>query len=195
MVIEISLELLDKLKLNPNEFLVMELIRHKENKIAINFLKDNFTREQAEHFFKKVVDNEYVTQKSYVQNDYDWTEVKVSNEYKLLTREEDLFEEFVNEYPKSVTRTDGTTDYLRTDLKAARLYYAKYTMASRAKHEHLLKCLKYEVEERQREGSMKFMIRMVKWLNTQAWTAYEDKLLDERVNQPVDNTKYGTEIE
>jgi hypothetical protein len=104
------------------------------------------------------------------------------------------FDEFVEEYPKSVVRSDGTTDYLRTDLKSAKLFYIKATRGLRAAHEHMLACLKLEVEDRTREGSMKFMPRISKWLNSQGWTTYQDRLLDVNANTVV-STRYGTEIE
>jgi len=195
MVIDISLELLDRLELSPNEYFSLELIRNKETKILSKFLEENFTSEQITKFFNKLIKLGYITSNSYVENDYGWNNVKLSNTYRQLVKLDDLFEEFVDEYPKSVIRTDGTTDYLRIDLKTARLYYHKYVNGVRARHDHLIRCLQFEVEERKREGSLKFMLRMVKWFNTQAWTAYEDKLLDSRANETVDNTKYGTEIE
>jgi len=194
MVIDISLELLSKLKLNPNEYLIMELLRRKEYKPLSQFIDANYTREQASEVYKKLLGLGYFTSTSYLQNSSNYENVKVSNSYKALVKTDDAFEEFVEEYPKSVIRTDGTTDYLRTDLKSAKLFYIKETKGLRAKHEHLLACLKFEVEERTREGSMKFMPRITKWLNSQSWTTYADRLLDANVNS-ISTAKYGTEIE
>jgi len=194
MVIDISLELLSKLKLNPNEYLLMELLRRKEYKLSAEFLEKNYTKEQSHEIFDKLLKLSYFTSNSYVENGYGYANVKVSNSYKQLVKTDDMFDEFVEYYPKSVIRTDGTTDYLRTDLRTAKLYYVKATRGLRAGHEHLLECLKFEVEERMKDGSIKFMPRITKWLNSQAWTTYQDRLMDAMSNT-VGNTRYGTEIE
>lgn len=194
MVIDISLALLNKLKLNPNEFLLMELLKRKEYLAAADFLKENYTMSQADELFLKLNSLGYFTSNSYVENSYGYANVKVSTTYRSLVKTDDMFDEFVEEYPKSVIRTDGTTDYLRTDLKTAKLYYIKATRGLRSVHEHLLECLKFEVEERQKDGSIKFMPRISKWLNSQAWTTYQDRLMDARDNS-IGNTKYGTDIE
>jgi hypothetical protein len=194
MVIDISLELLNKLKLNPNEFLLMELLRKKEYVLAAEFLKNNYNSAQSIEIYTKLLSLGYFTSNSFLENSYGYANVKVSNSYKGLVKTEDMFDEFVEEYPKSVIRTDGTTDYLRVDLKTAKLYYVKATRGLRSSHEHLLECLKFEVEERMKDGSIKFMPRITKWLSSQAWSTYQDRLMDAKSNS-VGSTKYGTEIE
>ena len=185
---------MDKLKLNPNEILLMELLKKKEYKQIEAFLKPNYYAAEASDIYTKLRTLGYITSDSYLENSYNYSFTKVSNKYKSLTKTDDIFDEFVEEYPKSVVRTDGTTDYLRTDLKSAKLFYIKATRGLRAAHEHMLACLKLEVEDRTREGSMKFMPRITKWLNSQGWTTYQDRLMDANANTVL-TTRYGTEIE
>ena len=64
------------------------------------------------------------------------------------------------------------------------------TKGQRAMHDHIIKCLRFEVDKRTRDGSMKFMVRMSKWLTSEAWTAYEDE-----ITNPKKVKIYGTEIE
>ena len=108
-----------------------------------------------------------------------------------ILKTDDIFEELLEAYPSSVIRTDGVIDYLRTDQKSCKLLYIKTTKNSRASHEHILKCLNFEVEKRNRDGSMKFMPRMSKWLTQEAWKSYEDEINKSVI--PV-NT-YGTDLE
>jgi hypothetical protein len=70
--------------------------------------------------------------------------------------------------------------------------YQIHTNLSVAKHKHILKCLEFEVEKRKREGSMKFMTRMSKWLSTEAWKSYEDEVNN---SATIAQNAYGTELE
>jgi hypothetical protein len=71
------------------------------------------------------------------------------------------------------------------------MLYLKITRDSSAVHQHILKCLNFEIEKRKREGSMKFMVRMSKWLTTEAWKSYEDEINKTTVNR----VEYGTDLE
>ena len=61
----------------------------------------------------------------------------------------------------------------------------KATRNSIAIHQHILKCLRFEVNKRTKDGSMKFMVRMAKWLTAETWKSYEDEI--NKVQ--VENTK------
>ena len=185
-----SLALLENLKLTPNEFLVVTLIRHKEFAILSEFLKANYTNTEMENLFKKFIKLEYLTSTSFLQNYHDYSRCKLSNKVYALIRTEDLFEEFMEIYPKSVVRTDGVIDYLRTDQKHCKQMYLLLTKNERARHDHILKCLKFEVNKRIKDGSIKFMVRMSKWLSTESWKAYEDE-----INNTPKTEVYGTNIE
>ena len=190
MVIEMSLALLDNLKLTPNEYFVVTLIRHKEFDLLLKFVKANYNSVESENLFKKLVKLEYLTSTSFLQNYFDYSRCKLSNKLYSLIRTEDLFEEFMEEYPKSVVRTDGVIDYLRTDQKHCKQMYLLLTKNSRAIHDHIVKCLKFEVDKRTKDGSIKFMVRMSKWLSSEAWKAYEDEINNTQTKQ-----SYGTDIE
>lgn len=185
-----SLALLDNLKLTPNELLIVTLIRHKEFALLSTFLQKNYTQAQMSETFTKLVSLGYLTSTSYLQNYHDYSNCRLSNKVYALLKTENLFEEFIEEYPKSVVRTDGVIDYLRTDQKHCQQLYTVLTKNSRAKHDHIVKCLKFEVNKRTKDGSIKFMARMSKWLSTEAWRAYEDE-----INNVTKENNYGTDIE
>lgn len=191
MIIEFSVALLEQLKLTPNEFFVVTLIKHKEFNLLTSFLRDNYTKEESEYIFSKLISLKYLTSTSFLENSYDFSKCKIGNELYSLLKTDDIFAEFLETYPSSVTRTDGVVDYLRTDQKTCRMMYMKLTNNSLAKHLHILKCLKFEVEKRKKDGSMKFMVRMSKWLTSEAWKAYEDEMN----NLPNTTISYGTELE
>jgi hypothetical protein len=191
MVIEYSVALLEQLKLTPNEFFVVTLIKHKEFDLLLKFLRDNYTKDESEGIYKKLIELKYLTSTSFLQNSYDFSRCKIGNELYALLKTDDIFEEFLEAYPSSVIRSDGVVDYLRTDQKTCRTMYLKATRMSPAVHQHILKCLNFEVDKRNKDGSMKFMVRMAKWLVTEAWKAYEDEIN----NVQVKETKYGTELE
>jgi len=191
MIIEYSVALLEQLKLTPNEFFIITLIKHKEFDLLEKFLKENYTRDESENTFRKFISLKYLTSTSYLKNSYDYSVCKLGNELNSKLKTDDIFEELLEAYPSSVIRTDGVIDYLRTDQKSCKLLYIKTTKNSRASHEHILKCLNFEVEKRNRDGSMKFMPRMSKWLTQEAWKSYEDEINKSVI--PV-NT-YGTDLE
>jgi hypothetical protein len=191
MIIEFSVALLEQLKLTPNEFFVVTLIKHKEFDLLLTFLRTNYTKEESEKTFAKLIQLKYLTSTSYLENSYDFSRCKIGNELYSLLKTDDIFEEFLETYPSSVIRTDGVLDYLRTDQKTCRMLYLKITRDSSAVHQHILKCLNFEIEKRKREGSMKFMVRMSKWLTTEAWKSYEDEINKTTVNR----VEYGTDLE
>jgi hypothetical protein len=190
MIVEFSVALLDKLQLTPNEFFIVTLIKHKEFDLLTQFLGSTYTREESGSIFSKLIDKKYLTSTSYLQNYYDYSRCKLGNELYSLLKTDDIFEEFLEAYPISVIRPDGVVDYLRVDQKGCKMMYIKLTRNSIAAHQHILKCLEFEVEKRRRDGSIKYMVHMSKWLTTEAWKSYEDE-----INTSVNTIKYGTELE
>jgi len=190
MIIETSLAQLEKTQLTPNELLVVTLIKHKEFSLLSKFLKENYAQLQMEELWSKLKKLEYLTSTSFLQNFHDYSRCRLSNKLYALIKTDDLFEEFLETYPKSVVRSDGTIDYLRTDQKHCKQIYVLQTKNSRAKHEHIIKCLNFEINKRTNDSSMKFMVRMSRWLTSEAWKAYEDEINDTKSVE-----SYGTDVE
>ena len=59
-------------------------------------------------------------------------------------------------------------------------------------HEHLLKCLQYEIEDKMRTGKIGYMKTMWKWLTQHEWETIEEHMTVETPNQDYDN--YGADI-
>ena len=191
MIIEFSVALLETMKLTPNEFFVAILIKRKEFSLLASFLSLNFTKEESEKIFMKLIDLKYITSKSWLQNSYDYSECKIGNALYALLKPDEIFEEFLEAYPKSVIRSDGVVDYLRTDQRQCRMLYLAATKMQQAQHQHILKCLKFDVNKRTRDGSLKYMVRMSKWIGQQTWKSFEDEIN----SMPTTTEKYGTTVE
>lgn len=116
----------------------------------------------------------------------------ITQKAKELLFKDDLFKEFISEFPQKVTRTDGTVDFLRTDLANSEIIYRGYVGRSRDKHNHIMKCLKAEVTQRTSNGSMSYMKRLYTWLSTKSWESYND-IVDE-VLTPNKDLGYGTTL-
>ena len=191
MVIEFSVAQLEQLKLTPNEFFIITLIKQREFDSLQKYLKEYVTTEESLKMFTRLQSMKYLTSTSALRNYYDYSECKIGNELGSLLKTDDIFEELLETYPSSVIRTDCVVDYLRTDQKACKVLYARLTRLSLARHKHILKCLEFEVDKRKKDGSMKFMPRMGKWLTVEAWKSYEDEMN----KLPNNEVKYGTELE
>ena len=97
-------------------------------------------------------------------------------------------------YPISVTRPDGTKDYLRGDIARCRKIYNSHVGKSRSKHEYIIDALKFEITNRRINNKIGFMKRMSKWLVSQEWTLYDEFLKDKKVQKQVEEV-YGTNVE
>ena len=86
MIIEYSVALLEQLKLTPNEFFIITLIKHKEFDLLERFLKENYTRDESENAFRKFISLKYLTSTSYLKNSYDYSVCKLGNELNSKLR-------------------------------------------------------------------------------------------------------------
>jgi hypothetical protein len=106
-----------------------------------------------------------------------------------------FFEELYNAYPVKVIRDGGISDYLRTERYNSSKLYEMIVARNQSKHEHILKCLQYEVNHRESEGSMRYMKRMYKWLLSKEWKSFEERIGDTDNVLTGKEVKYGTELE
>ena len=58
------------------------------------------------------------------------------------------------------------------------MLYLAYTKNKKSIHDHILKCLKHEITFREQNGTMKYMKRIISWLNSQEWESSEDQIDD-----------------
>ena len=110
---------------------------------------------------------------------------------KIVTPEKDYFDLFYDMYPVYVLRSDGSKAYLRANVSKCRHFFDVTTGKSIAMKEHLINCLKYELDKKSREGKVSYMKTMWRWLIDHQWEETEAEMQD--VEQKTINT-YGTEL-
>lgn len=104
---------------------------------------------------------------------------------------EDLFDEFLQEYPDKVI-SNGALRYLKSDLTKCRVKYNRLVKGKRYLHEKMLKCIRFEIASRERNGGMMYFKKLSNWLETEEWKAYENDALN---NNIIKQQQYGTSLE
>jgi len=193
--------------------------------IDINFLLDNKITAHQYTIAKLISDNKVIMLKKYIAytntlNDLpkDLSQLKVAGFLpstfnsgnfinldtieispkfiKASTFSTDPFDEFYAAFPIKALRPDGMYDYLRVDQNKCRKLYHNIVRTKPTVHEHIVRCLRSEVEERSLKGQMAYMKRMPAWLTSESWKAYEDHIeTDVDTTQEEKRKAYGTSIE
>lgn len=115
---------------------------------------------------------------------------------KASTFTSDPFDEFYAAFPIKALRPDGMYDYLRVDQNKCRKLYHNIVRTNPSLHEHIVRCLRSEVEDRSLKGQMAYMKRMPAWLTSESWKVYEDHVEDNMSPTQEEKRKaYGTNIE
>lgn len=113
--------------------------------------------------------------------------------FKDLTKpKKEMFDEFYEQFPVYVIRADGTKAFLRSNVNKCRHEYNKIVGRSKAMHQHILNCLKWELDEKTRTGKLGYMKTMWKWLTQHEWEVYDEAIRYENNNETTQ--LYGTEV-
>lgn len=146
---------------------------------------------------KILIENEYLHFYG-IGNIMPLKEIIVTEKFKNILKNTDLFEELYNKFPVKVTRPEGKEDYLRTDKNKCRIKYNKLTNKNALLHDHMIQCLEYEVDLRSKLGTMGYFKQMRNWLDSEEWKKYEEKLNINMEETVQDNSEtksiYGTNI-
>ena len=188
MLIEIDLDTCEKLQVTPNQLIFVKLLIEKNQKNI---------KKYSEVSGVNISDVDSLIERDIIQADSrseDFTKLVITDEFLNSLDQKDFFDEFYEEYPKLVVRSDGIKDYLRTDINRCRKYYNQQVGRSKLKHENIMKCLRYEVDYRRKSGNMSYMKRMPKWLLSEEWTVYEQMIADSNVITQKE-VQYGSSIE
>ena len=113
---------------------------------------------------------------------------------KHLKQDKSWFDEFYEVFPVYVTRPDGTKGFLRSNINKCRKEYNRIVGKSRAMHEHLIKCLQFEIDNKMITGKIGYMKTMWKWLTQREWEVTEEEM-QFSMEQDINNeTAYGANI-
>lgn len=107
----------------------------------------------------------------------------------IVKPEVDYFDQFYEMYPVYVTRPDGTKSYLRTNVNKCRKMFSQIIGNSELQAEHILSCLRFEIDKKMKTGKIGYMKTMWRWLTDHTWEESEQEMLD---NQQINN--YGEDI-
>lgn len=125
-------------------------------------------------------------------------EAKITDNFIDILSNGDDFDEFYNTFPIKVIRKGGNTDYLRTNKNKCRIKYKKVVKNNLMVHDHIMDCLKLEIENRTSRNNMSYMKKMENWLEKEEWkTIYEYKIEKEDAKLLSDKKKanlYGTDV-
>jgi hypothetical protein len=113
---------------------------------------------------------------------------------KHLKQDKSWFDEFYEVFPVYVTRPDGTKGFLRSNINKCRKEYNRIVGKSRAMHEHLIKCLQFEIDNKMITGKIGYMKTMWKWLTQREWEVTEEEMQFSMEQDMNNETAYGANI-
>lgn len=193
MLKEVNSDVLITLKINAHQYIILLMLIGD----AFGLLEEYLIETNSYDTFPK--DLKYLTQMnlaSYRHNKpYDYKSIAVLPKFISTLSKDDAFIEFWETYPVKVTRPDGKVDMLRKDRKECQNIHAIMTKGDRSIHDHIMKCLKYEIEYRERTNSMQWMKRPRSWLSGREWQNFEDMVDDRSLPERQEKVEYGQQLE
>ena len=187
MILELDTSLLNKYNISINQLVFISLV-----------LNDNQPNNQDIQELLSRVNEEEIQEletQGLISIQYDRDTQVISKTEKLeelLKEDKAMFDMFYDQFPVYVMRPDGTKGFLRANVNKCRKEYNRIVGKSKAMHEHIMDCLKYEIDERMRTGKIGYMKTMWKWLTQHEWETIEEQMKVETPNQNYYN--YGTDI-
>jgi len=195
MLLQVDVNYLLKNRITVDQFLIAQLIYEKSYELLGSYL-DLYSSEELKSLILGLVKAGLIDNYNF-EDQYDLNKFIIKPSFVRILAQGDFFDEFVQTYPTSVIRPDGTKDYLRTDLNRCRRIYNKITGSKYSLHLNILQCLQFELAIRRKEGKLCYMKRLPKWLSSEEWKCYEQRIKDEGL-ESLSNTEdlgYGNSLE
>ena len=191
MILELDTSLFklnEKLTINQIVFLTLVLNDNQKYNQDVH----EFLSRISEADIQGLIDNGFIT----VNTSGDSKIYNVTATVKqFLEPEKAWFDYFYEVFPVYVIRPDGTKGFLRANINKCRKEYNRIVGKSKAMHEHLLKCLKFEVENKLLTGKLGYMKTMWKWLVNHEWESVEEQMKSaETENKVLNEVGYGNTI-
>lgn len=190
MILELDTSLFDiygEMSINQLVFLTLVLNENQSNNQDIH----QFLSRISENEIQELVDSNIIT----VITSGDSKIYSISEDTKKrLKQDKSWFDEFYEVFPVYVTRPDGTKGFLRSNINKCRKEYNRIVGKSRAMHEHLIKCLQFEIDNKMITGKIGYMKTMWKWLTQREWEVTEEEMqfsMEQDINNEV---AYGANI-
>lgn len=190
MILELDTSLFDiygEMSINQLVFLTLVLNENQSNNQDIH----QFLSRISENEIQELVDSNIIT----VITSGDSKIYSISEDTrKRLKQDKSWFDEFYEVFPVYVTRPDGTKGFLRSNINKCRKEYNRIVGKSRAMHEHLIKCLQFEIDNKMITGKIGYMKTMWKWLTQREWEVTEEEMqfsMEQDINNEI---AYGANI-
>ena len=184
MILELDISLLKTLNLSINQLAFISLVL-SENQKDHQDIQELLSRVNEEEIQDLIQRNIIITQTMNNGISYQLSDDIINT---LLKRNDSMFDEFYETFPVYVIRPDGTKGFLRANVNKCRKEYNRIVGKSRAMHEHIMDCLRYELDDKMRTGKLGYMKTMWKWLTQHEWECYEEQL------KVKEEDTYGTDI-
>ena len=194
MLINVNIETLLQSKITAHQYLIVLFISQGKYNELQTYLEQTFSEEHVradlDWLWKQGYLMELMSSPTMTPTNY-----QITGKFKQLISGGDFFEELYNEYPIKVIRVDGNVDYLRADKDTARRIYAALTRGDKQVHDHIMKCLRFDLKRRYANNTLNYMKRLNKWLSSREWESYEDEVEDSlSATTNEEDTRYGTEL-
>lgn len=191
MILELDTTLFDifgEISINQLVFLTLVMNENQSNNQDVH----KFLSRISENEIQELINNNLISFTTSGDNKiYSPTEELMLN----LKQDKTLFDEFYEVFPVYVTRPDGTKGFLRSNINKCRKEYNKIINKSKAIHEHLMQCLRYEIEDKLMTGKIGYMKTMWKWLTQHEWEVIEEQMKEENGNYDSNTIEnYGARI-
>ena len=172
MILELDTSLLNKFNLSINQLVFISLVLNG-NQINSQDIHELLSRVNEEEI------QELINRNIVVVTTSDNNKIYSPSEELLETIKKDresMFDEFYEVFPVYVIRPDGTKGFLRANVNKCRKEYNRIIGKSKAMHEHVMDCLRYEIDNKMQTGKIGYMKTMWKWLTQHEWECYEEQM-------------------
>ena len=186
MIIEINTKILDIPDININQLVFLSVVLNKNQKNNQDVRK--IVSLISDDEIQQLIDKDLITS---IERGNSITYTETDKLIKVITPEKDYFDLFYDMYPIYVLRPDGAKNYLRANVNKCRHFFKVLSGNSEAMSEHLIECLKFELEKKTREGKLSYMKTMWRWLVDHQWEETEEEMHDTAINKVE---SYGTDI-
>ena len=186
MIIETNTKILDIPGINLNQLIFLSVVLNKNQKNNQDVRK--IVSLISDDEIQQLIDKDLITS---IEKGNSITYTETDKLIKVITPDRDYFDLFYNMYPIYVLRPDGIKSYLRANVNKCRHLFKNITGSSEAMAEHLIDCLKFEMDKKTREGKLSYMKTMWRWLVDHQWEETEEEMQDTATNNV---NSYGTDI-
>ena len=187
MVIAIDLARLAKLEITCGEYVMLYLIANRNIATAKQFVERDTSI--TPDTIQKLIKLKLIHASD--QETVDVTKIIVRSKFLDEIKKGDVFDELVAHYPIKVTRPDGIVDYLRNDLTRCKKLYMQTIKSGEVTHKEIMDALAYEIYDRTNSNKLGYMKRLHKWLTSEEWHTWQQKLKEVDV---IDRADYNSTL-